>query len=46
MNIETFMIHRMKQSQVHLLLHHLDEVIVFTNDVKVNALDFVSFYVS
>ena len=27
-------------------INHLDEVLVFTNDVKVNALDFVSFYVS
>lgn len=27
-------------------INHLDEVIVFTNDVKVNALDLASFYVS
>ena len=27
-------------------INHLDEVVVFTNDVKVSALDFVSFYVS
>lgn len=27
-------------------INHLDGVIVFTNDVKVNALDLVSFYVS